>query len=155
MAKRKIPPMPVEFFATDPRVLRMGNAELGIFTRLVTHFWLTDCSPLPETDYQRFLLARAHKPTWSAHKNEIREILDEICPDLAAAMALYRRRTESLTILRERGHAARRLRKAEKAMTSAPAISTAYRPQIEERNRAPAPLAQVKPAGSGFVEKPR
>ena len=158
MAKRKIPPMPVEFFAIDPRVLRMGNAELGIFTRLVTHFWLTDCSPLPETDYQRFLLARAHKPTWSAHKSEIREILDEICPELAEALALYRKRSSILRHLSDRGgaaHKAASLKRLQKSNAVSPTIANSQTPQISERNRASAPLVQVKPAGSGFVEKPR
>ena len=152
MAKRKIPPMPVEFFATDPRVLRMGNAELGIFTRLVTHFWLTDCSPLPETDYQRFLLARAHKPTWSAHKNEIREILDEICPELLRARQLYQKRFSILRAMAEKGNATQIARRRDTTQKGMPTITESY---TSERNRAPAPIAQVKPAGSGFVEKPR
>ena len=155
MAKRKIPPMPVEFFATDPRVLRMGNAELGIFTRLVTHFWLTDCSPLPTVDHQLYVLARGHIATWKANRDDIKAVLQDVIPELKAARELYDKRRSILGQMRDRAMSSATSKRYKKAIVETPAIGSAYRPQVEERNRAPAPLAQVKSAGSGFVEKPR
>ena len=155
MAKRKIPPLPVEVFALHPGILRMNTAAYGAFWRLVLHFWMTDCSPLPETDHQRFLIARAHKPTWCASRDEIRVILDEICPELSTARSLYDKRSSLLGDMRSRAQAANRVKRLQKSNAVSPTLANLQTPQISERNRAPAPLAQDKPAGSGFVEKPR
>ena len=147
--KRKIPPMPVDFFAIHPKIIGLNTAALGTLTRLLTHFWFTDCSPLPSNDYALFLLSRSHRPTWATHKREIREILDEICPQLKAARELYDKRSSILRGLSQRGaHAT----KAKSLRKVSPPISTPE-PMRLERNRS-TESASVKPAG-GFVEKAR
>lgn len=154
--RRKIPPMPIEAFALHPKVLAMNSAGYGAVARLLFHFWMTDCAPLPETDYARFLIARAHKPTWATYRADIREILDEICPELRESLALYRKRRSVLDHLSERGVSARqsvRLERRLKLIDATPAIGSPDRSQIAERNRAPAPTET--PLQSGFREKIR
>ncbi len=148
--KRKIPPMPVEFFATHPKIIGLNTAALGTLTRLLLHFWMTDCSPLPDTDYALFLLSRSHKPTWATNKADVRAILDEICPQLEKAMRIYRQRSSLLAHLSERGAAARRGQGSKKV---APPVSD-FEPKRHERNRSLETVG-VKPAGGGFVEKVR
>jgi hypothetical protein len=152
MAKRKIPPLPVEFFATHPKILRLNTAGYGALWRLILHFWMTDCAPLPDSDHQRFLLARAHQPTWAVVRDEIREILDEICPELTEALALYRKRSSILGQMRDRAMSSANSKRYAKVIAPMP---ESYGSRTSERNRAPAPVAHVKQSGSGFVEKPR
>ena len=150
--RRKIPPMPIEAFALHPKVLAMNSAGYGAVARLLLHFWMTDCAPLPETDYARFLIARAHKPTWATYRADIREILDEVCPELRESLALYKSRSSILRGLSERGASARKAKRLEglRYQDTAPAAS-----QIAERNRGSTPITPAKPQGPGFVERPR
>lgn len=151
--KRKIPPMPVDFFAIHPKIIGLNTAALGTLTRLLTHFWFTDCSPLPSNDYALFLLSRSHRPTWATHKREIREILDDVCPQLEKAMRIYRQRSSLLDHLRDRAGASKRQKRLEKAIDRPRSIDTAYEPRREERNRSTESVS-AKPVG-GFVEKSR
>jgi hypothetical protein len=147
--------MPVEFFATHPQIIGLNTAALGTLWRLLLHFWMTDCAPLPDTDYALFLLSRSHKPTWASYKAEIREILADVTPDLAEALALYRKRSSILGHLGDRGNSTQRSRRVKAGQNVESSTSEIYTPRQAERNRAPAPVAHVKQSGSGFVEKPR
>lgn len=149
--RRKIPPLPVELFVAHPKIMALSTAALGTLARLVLHFWMTDCAPLPDTDYALFLLSRSHKPTWSAHKREIRAVLDEICPQLEKAMRIYRQRSSLLDHLRDRAGASKRQKRLEKAIDSPRSIDTAYEPKRHERNRS-TESSEIK-VGGGFVEK--
>jgi hypothetical protein len=147
--------MPVEFFATHPQIIGLNTAALGTLWRLLLHFWMTDCAPLPDTDYALFLLSRSHKPTWASYKAEIREILADVTPELAEALALYRKRSSILRHLSDRGHSIQRATRVKADQKVMPPMPESYTPRQAERNRAPAPVAHVKQSGSGFTDKPR
>ena len=155
LKRRKTPPMPVELLANHPKALGMNGAAFGHLMRLALHFWLTDCKPLPVVDNQLYVLARAFPATWKANRDDIKAVLQDVIPELKAARELYDKRRSILGQMRDRAMSSATSKRYKKAIVETPAIGSAYRPQVEERNRAPAPLAQVKSAGSGFVEKPR
>lgn len=82
MARRRIPPMPIEDLAHHPIRMAMPSAARGMLDTLIFHFWLTECRPLPK-DYNTLMsLAHAHKPTWIRHHNEIMQVFNELAPDL-------------------------------------------------------------------------
>jgi hypothetical protein len=149
--KRKIPPMPVDFYATNPKVLAMNSAAYGAVARLMNHFWLTDCSPLPSSDHALYVLARAHKPTWKANRDDIKAVLRDVMPELAKALALYRSRSSILRGLSERGNSARRAEGIRKVIAQPSDIPIVDSPRREERSRAAKIAAPVKVSPrSGF-----
>ena len=129
--------MPIEFAFTHPLIVGMNSAAYGAAFRLIHHFWVTDCQPLPESDYAKFLIARAHKPTWAANRAAIQELLSELLPELAKARAVYAKKSSILDALRDRGIAAKREKKLAKAMDSPRLIHDANvsRPSAEVRAR--------------------
>lgn len=148
--------MPVELIASHPKALGMNGAAFGHLMRLTFHFWLTDCRPLPVVDNQLYVLARAFPATWKANRVEIKEVLQDVIPELHEARLTWQRKHDLLSDLRSRGHSARRLRKLEKSIDSQPSIASVYEPKIAERNRSPAPILPTEASiKSGFVEKPR
>lgn len=67
-----------------PRVIAISAAGYGILWRLLTHFWLTEARPLPESVNELYSIARAHKPSWAAHRDDIQAILRDVLPEIAA-----------------------------------------------------------------------
>ena len=155
MAKRKFPPMPREIVTQHPRVVAMNSAAYGMLNRILDHFWATDCAPLPETDFQILMLSRAHKPTWAQNRDEIKAVLRDVTPELAASMALWRKRSSILRQLGDKGHSTQRLQRAQADRKVTVPMPESYGSRSAERNRAPAPVAYVKQSGSGFTDKPR
>ena len=105
--------------------------------RIVSHYWLTECHPLPTTDHQLLVLARAHKPTWYQERDTIKAILADLCPQFERA---YERRIfmrDNLSRLRDKSASVRRLestaRKAHAAADPAPPVV----PKRKQANRAP------------------
>ena len=92
--------MPIEFLHDDPRVIGLSAAAYGMLTRLLHHFWLTDCSPLPKDQQTLFVLSRAHKATWAQYRDDIRAILADAVPIL---MSAHERREHRLNNLKAMG----------------------------------------------------
>jgi hypothetical protein len=83
MAK-KIPDMPVALIALHPQAEFLPPAAFGMLWRLVSYHWITE-KPIPSSDQGIQAIIVTHKPTWHAHKAEIRAILDDVIPQLAQA----------------------------------------------------------------------
>ncbi len=129
--------MPIHLVASHPRALALNSAGYGMLMRLVGHYWLTECHPLPTTDHQLLVLARAHKPTWYQERETIKAILADLTPQFQRA---YERRIfmrDNLSRLRDKSASVRRLestaRKALAATEPAPPVA----PKRKQVNRAP------------------
>lgn len=143
--------MPIEGLIDHPKAIALTSAGTGILWTIATHFWRSECAPLPTFDEGLRTIARAHKPTWVSHRADIKAILSEIIPDLAKAFALYQNRRSVLLAVGQKGHSATRLKALAKAHAQRNHLpDTAYSPTIAETNRAMkrAPL----PASQGFQE---
>jgi hypothetical protein len=83
MARRRIPPMPVESLLDNPLVLTLPCAGYGILVRLLHHFWMTDCAPLPTQTQELQSIARAHGPTWRNWSATILPLVASLSADMA------------------------------------------------------------------------
>jgi hypothetical protein len=148
MARRKIPPMPIEGLIDHPKAIALPAAGKGMLFQLVAHFWLTECQPLPATDGALFAIARAHRPTWSEHRVAIKAVLADVLPQLAKAFNLYQHRRSVLLAVGTKGHSAARLKALAKAnaqrnqLPNMPAL-----PAITQANRAAHRAPEAKSAG--------
>ena len=80
--RRFVPPMPIADLWFDPRLMALPSAGYGIVRRLLDHFWMTECRPLPISVVDLRAVARANPPTWRAHEATILAILHDFCPEL-------------------------------------------------------------------------
>ena len=109
MAPRQKSPryFPIHLVRAHPVALAMGSAAIGILYRILEHYWATDCRDLPERDQDMMALARAHRATWVAHKQEIYEVLRDLAPAIREAWRKREINNVNLMQLRERAAAAR------------------------------------------------
>ena len=138
MVKRHNPvPMPIHLVLEHPRALALHSAGIGMVVRLTAHYWLTECRPLPVTDYALYQIARAHKPTWYTERETIKAILSDVLPLLAREREKRQTREDNLSRLRDRSASTRRLQtvaqKAHAAIDPAPPVA----PKRKQANRAP------------------
>lgn len=124
MARRRIPPMPVEALLDDPRALALPPAAYGMLCRLVHHFWLTDCRSLPAGVNDLQAIARAHISTWARHRDEIRVILRDLLPAMERDAARRKTAAGRLRDWSARGNATMAARRLERAPASIAAITT-------------------------------
>lgn len=143
--------MPVEIIAHNPRVMRLPAAGLGILTRIILHFWLTECQPLPIDRDELFSVARAHRPTWSVWRDEILSIFNDIAPALTKAHRSYTQRQEALTALGVKGSSVISLRAAERRAARFKASHAPTAPIVSSANRTPKSAAN-RDRQSGFRE---
>lgn len=134
----------------------MPAAAYGILNRILDHFWLTDCAPLPQGEGRLFLIGQAHKPTWFAYRDDIMTVLRDVTPELIHHREMQRKRSALLNSLRDRAASKAAVKRIEKPMRLHTSPVEVARPVIAERNRAPTPATLAAPSiRSGFVEKVR
>lgn len=118
MAKDKkearVAPFPIELLARHSAAMALPSAGFGMVTRLLMHYWLTDCRALPLGVADLCAISRAHKPTFAGHKAEIMLILKELCPILKDKHKLYWSRMAKLARLADSTNAKRAALRAEK-----------------------------------------
>jgi uncharacterized protein YdaU (DUF1376 family) len=107
---------------------------VGLLWRLVCHHWITE-KPTPTSDQGVQAIIVTHKPTWRAHKDEIRLILADVIPQLERAKV---RKRERLAQMRETGHAVSALKRVNEVRRrerekSARAIALPERTQTQTR----------------------
>lgn len=85
--RRRLYTLPIEPIIDHPRYIALPAAGAGILWRLIVHFWQTDCAPLPTQDDQLVAIARAHKPTWCAWKEDVLLIFNDVAPALSSSMS--------------------------------------------------------------------
>jgi uncharacterized protein YdaU (DUF1376 family) len=132
MARRRIPPMPVESLLDNPLVLTLPCAGYGILVRLLHHFWMTDCAPLPTQTQELQSIARAHGPTWRNWSATILPLVASLSADMARRRELRDVKMTALSnATRARAAAARALR----AMGADDGSATAAMPRLGAQSR--------------------
>jgi uncharacterized protein YdaU (DUF1376 family) len=104
---------------------------------LVCYHWITG-KPIPQTDQGILAIVVAHQPTWRAHKDEIREILADVVPQLERHRVRKREMREQLNRIAQIGGASTAARARDRARRaslekSARAIALPQRTQTQTR----------------------
>jgi hypothetical protein len=131
---KRIPAFAIEMLTQHPLALTLPAAGFGMLTRLIFHFIATNCRPIPpEGDDLRGIM-RAHRGTWTQHRESILAVFRELEPQLIEAEQAYRRRLQRVKDLGEKGRVSQRLR----ALKETPPRSKPADPmQITTPKRAP------------------
>jgi len=105
--RRFVPPMPIADLWFDPRLMALPSAGYGIVMRLLLHFWITECRPLPANKGELRSLARAYPATWRPHEATIIAILHDFCPELSSKYDAHMRKRTRLAEMGAKGNEAR------------------------------------------------
>ena len=89
-----------------PLAMGMPGAVYGALRRLCEHYWLSNCSPLPDSDSELQLISRAVAPIWAKHSEKILRVFADIKPELDRYYQTRRNRIAGLRISRGRSVAA-------------------------------------------------
>lgn len=101
--RRKVYPLPVEGLIDHPAVIAMPCSAAGMLFRLVLHFWQTECRPLPTSDGELKLIARAHTPTWITHRAEVLKTFQDLRAEFEAYFCIRQRKGTSIKIMARAG----------------------------------------------------
>jgi hypothetical protein len=131
---RRLPAFAIDMLTQHPLALTLPAAGFGMLCRLLFHFIATNCRPIPpEGDDLRGIM-RAHRGTWTQHRESILAVFRDLEPQLIEAQRLYELRRAAITAAGESGRAAQRLR----AMGNRPPRSKPTDPmQVTTPKRAP------------------
>ena len=131
---RRLPAFAIDLLAHHPLALTLPAAGFGMLCRLLFHFIATNCRPIPpEGDDLRGIM-RAHRGTWTQHRESILAVFRDLEPQLIEAEQAYRRRLQRVKDLGEKGRVSQRLR----ALKETPPRSKPANPlQISTPKRAP------------------
>lgn len=148
---RKLYPRPIQATVENETVLTLPSAAYGMLMRLLDHFWLTGCEPLPKSDDQLFSIARAHRPTWRHWKPVILKAFDDIAPELIAYRRTRLTKATTITMLANRGGGARSAQAAMRRLDAHASTQTqdisafqqlGYVPQADSRIQRPEPVSK-------------
>lgn len=92
----------------------MPAAGFGMLMRLIIHYWMSDCAPLPTNGAELRAIARVHLPTWKQWGDTVSEIFTDLQPELVDYHAKRLRNKEQLKRLSARGAAALVAKRREK-----------------------------------------
>jgi hypothetical protein len=145
---RRIPPFALEILAHHPLAMTLPAAGFGMLCRLVFHFILTNCRPIPKLSDDLCGIMRAHRPTFNTHRADIMAIFNDLAPQLIAADRLHQQRRAAVTAAGEAGRAAQRLRALANKPTRPPADAalTVTAPKRERTNPTPQPFTNPNSA---------
>jgi len=131
---KRIPAFAIELLTQHPLALTLPAAGFGMLARLVFHFIATNCRPIPpEGDDLRGIM-RAHRGTWTQHRESILAVFRELEPQLIAAQEKYDRQRAHILEIGKKGGDVARLR----ALSNRPPRSKPADPmQITTPKRAP------------------
>ena len=120
MTNRKIPPFPIDLLVLNPIVLTFPAAAFGILARVVIHYWLTDCRPLPTQPDEFNSIGRAQRPTMKQWKPQIMAVFHEIQPELDSRFRAYQNRRANVLRLAETGRTINKLKALSKRHAAQP-----------------------------------
>jgi len=107
---KRVPPFALEILAHHPLAMTLPAAGYGMLCRLIFHFILTDCRPIPKDGDNLRGIMRCHRSTWTEHKTDIMAVFQDLAPQLIAADRLHQQRRAAVTAAGEAGRAVQRLR---------------------------------------------
>lgn len=149
MARRKIPPMPIEAIADNQKLAVLPIAGYGMVLRILIHFWANDCRVRPTTDNMMYAWSHAHRPTWMLHRLAIKDILAELLPELEKHWLWRQAKLDSLARMRDRGASITRLRTMAKKAGDVNGVNIA--PRIADYARK-GKEPEVKTERQGFAD---
>jgi hypothetical protein len=115
MAKRRKPlrrtldPLPINGLADHPVLMTCPCAVYGIVLRLLIHYQMTRCVPLPDSDHELAHIARAHLPTWRRWKPKILEVIADLTPEIEGQYRKAEGRRKGLRNAAYSSHSTQRL----------------------------------------------
>jgi len=107
---KRLPAFAIEILTSHPLALTLPSAAFGMLCRLIFHFILTECRPIPPDGDNLRGIMRAHRSTWTEHKKEIMIVFEELAPLLKKADEHYKQRRAAVTAMGEKGRVSQRLR---------------------------------------------
>ena len=140
--RRKLAPFPLHLLIDNPRALSLPAAGFGMLSRLLCHYWATDCKPLPSSNDELRCIMRAHFATFKAYRSELLSIFAELEPELERSFRTYQNRSNNVRELGQRGGTIMRLRALEKKASRAP-TSELRPPSSPHKLRPPAPASEL------------
>jgi hypothetical protein len=150
MRRRKIPPLPIEGLFDNPEAMTLPAAGFGMLTRIVIHFWATECRSLPIADHELRSIARGHAPTWRRWRLTILRVFEALRPGLVAAWQARQNRRDNLIRLAHMGNAMRRANAQKQRAAASFELSRLLPQRIP---RAPLPPAPAPRSPGGFRER--
>jgi hypothetical protein len=153
--RAKIPPL-IAAFALNPEILAMPSTQVGAILRLLVHWFMTDCQPLPSTNQEMRAIARCHDVTWNKYRDDIVRVFGELQAFLMSEEARRQANYAHLTNMRDKGIATKKIRAYQKRIDSAvpiPEANSAPRLTVEARASR---VSEPSPAPrGGFVDRQR
>ena len=118
---KRLPAFAFEMLTNHPLALTLPAAAFGMLCRLLFHFIMTQCKPLPKDSDDLRGIMRAHRPTWNHHKKEIMLVFNDLAPKLEHANQSYQNRLANVRELGKRGNVTTRLKAHGKKQARPPA----------------------------------
>ena len=114
---KRLPAFAFEMLTNHPLALTLPAAAFGMLCRLIFHYIMTECRPIPKEGDNLRGIMRCHRSTWTEHKSDILAVFQDLAPQLQKADQIYKQRIQRVKDLGEKGNVSRRLR----AITDKPA----------------------------------
>lgn len=159
--RRRLYPMPVEAILDHPEFPTLNDVGAGMLFRLASHYWQTECRPLPAADYELRNVCRSHPAAWRRLKPVVMRIWEAAKPALDA---YYQRRVSGADVLRIAAHKRtgkqrlQALRESQPAPEPLPAYATGLVPRRDTRIAARSEKAasrQPEPGKRTFTDSAR
>jgi len=150
MPRRRLYPMPTEGLIDHPLAMTLPAAAFGMLTRLLLHFHVSGCRPLPAADHELMHIARAHAPTWRRWKANVLKVFHDIESELSAYHRQREGARQGLKIAARRGGSANAARLALRDLSQPPVIDAVCLPVTS-----PGARVDMRLAGSKGVNPPR
>jgi hypothetical protein len=150
--RRVIKPLPIDHLSSHPIAIRLPSAGFGALMRLVIHFWMIDCEPMPKSNDELRLIARCHKPTWALHRDEIKQAFNDIIIEVLKWKAKHDADVERLQNWRAKGVSTRRIRSLAKKLPAGVPPAHVATPRLSEATKAAERGAAGGGSGEGFKD---
>ena len=107
---KRLPPFAFEMLTNHPLALTLPAAAFGMLCRLIFHYIMTECKPIPPDGDNLRGIMRAHRSTWTEHKKDILSVFQDLAPKLEHANQSYQNRLANVRELGKRGNVTARLK---------------------------------------------
>ena len=145
---KRVPAFALEILAHHPLAMTLPAAAFGMLCRLIFHYIMTECRPIPPDGDNLRGIMRCHRSTWTEHKTDILAVFQDLAPKLQEADRLYKQRRAAVTAAGETGRAVQRLRALSKKPTrpNADSALAVTAPKRERTNPTPRPFTNPNSA---------
>jgi uncharacterized protein YdaU (DUF1376 family) len=107
---KRLPAFAFEMLTNHPLALTLPAAAFGMLCRLIFHYIMTECRPIPPDGDNLRGIMRCHRSTWTEHKTDILAVFQDLAPKLEHANQSYQNRLANVRELGKRGNVTTRLK---------------------------------------------